>query len=144
MTRLLDYEDVEIPMRQVSAPHLVEAEEMVAFARVWDPLPMHVDPATPGGLIAPGVFSIALRIRLVHTLPTKMNVIVGLGLDEVRFRLPVRPGDRLRLVHEAVEKRLSASRPDRGLIFFSDALINQDDQPVLTLKDAVLARRRAG
>jgi acyl dehydratase len=58
--------------------------------------------------------------------------IVGLGIDELRWKQVVRPGDTLRTTREIVEVRRSASKPDRGLIRTRVSVVNQRDEAVMT------------
>ena len=65
------------------------------------------------------------------------------GVDEMRWILPVRPGDKLRLRIEVLEARVSKSRPDRGLVTSGIELLNQAGQPVMSLKMVNLLSRRS-
>ena len=63
----------------------------MAFGSAWDPLPIHVDKAFAmehGGLTAPGIYLLAVKMRLVHSLPLREAVIASFGYDEVRFHRP--------------------------------------------------------
>ena len=96
---------------------VVDREELINFAKRWDPLPIHVDDdlaARHGGLTAPGLFVLALKQHLIHQLPAHA-VIASFGYDEVRFHHPLRPGDEVYLRYEFVEARPSSSKPDRGV-----------------------------
>lgn len=113
-------------------------QEIVEFARRYDPQSIHTDPqwALSGpfsGLIASGIQTIGIFMRLYadHYL-TRCGSLASPGVDEVRWPRPVRPGDALRLRTETVEARRSRSKPDRGLLVTVTELLNQDDQPVLT------------
>ncbi len=115
-------------------------EEIVEFARRYDPQSIHTDPqwAQTGpfsGLIASGMQTIGIFMRLFadHYL-TKSGSLASPGMDEIRWPRPVRPGDVLRLRTETLETRLSRSKPDRGMVVTAVALLNQDDEPVLTLR----------
>lgn len=113
-------------------------EEIVAFARDYDPQHIHTDPgwAATGpfqGLIASGIQTLGVFMRLYanHYL-TKSGSLASPGVDEVRWPRPVRPGDELRLRTETVQTRLSRSKPDRGLVVTYVELLNQHDEAVLT------------
>jgi acyl dehydratase len=67
---------------------------------------------------------------------------VGLGVDELRWPRPVKPGDTLRLETEILEVRPSKSKPDRGIIRIRNVTTNQDNQVVQTFVASVLVRRR--
>ncbi len=148
MVSQLYFEDIETPSRTVGPSAVVDKDEMIAFARVWDPLPIHVDEevgkAVFGSLTAPGLFILALKQRLLHQLQEFPAVIASLGYDEVRFHKPVRPGDTLTLIIDWSEKRLSKSRDDRGVVVQRLSLINQDSEEVMSHIDTILVRLRHG
>ena len=113
-------------------------DEIVEFARQYDPQHIHTDPewAATGpfnGLIASGIQTIGVFMRLYadHYL-TRCGSLASPGVDEVRWTKPVRPGDELRLRVETLETRLSRSKPDRGLLVSRCELLNQDDEVVLS------------
>jgi acyl dehydratase len=144
---MLFYEDM-IPGGIITGPTIkVDREEMVEFAKRWDPLPIHIDDvagnATFGGITAPGVFVLAIKQRLIHQLPDAHAVIASLGYDEVRFHEPVRPNDTLRLDYEWLSRRESKSKPDRGVVTVRLSLINQSGITVMSHLDTVLVKRRA-
>ncbi len=139
------YEDVVPGAVLRSGPYLIPEQELVDFAAAWDPLPIHVDKdyaAAHGGLTAPGLYLLAIKMRLVHRLPFRGTVIAGFGFDEVRFHRPARPGDALTLELTWREKRRSASKPDRGIVTGRYALINAAGETVLSHLDTILMRLR--
>jgi acyl dehydratase len=118
---------------------IVAEEEVVAFARRFDPQPFHVDAqlaaAGPfGGLIASGWHTAGVFMRLFadHYL-SRVASLGSPGVDELRWPTPVRPGDRLRLRTTIIETRRSRSKPDRGLVHTQAELLNQDSQSALSL-----------
>jgi acyl dehydratase len=139
------YEDM-VPGGSQPGPSLtVERDELVNFARAWDPLAIHVDEAAAlahaGGITAPGLYMLALKQRLINRLAERHAVIASLGYDEVRFLGPVRPGDTLRLGVEWITRRPSASKPDRGIVTIRFSLVKADGAVVMTHLDTVLVRR---
>lgn len=141
------FEDLE-PGDVVLGPTLVvERDEMVEFARRWDPQPFHLDDAVAnamfgeGGVTAPGVFVMAIRTRLLHDTQD-LAVIAALGYDELRFHAPVRAGDTLQLRQEWLDKRVSDSKPDRGVARSRISLVNEDGVEVMSHIDTILVRRR--
>lgn len=129
--------------------YTVSEEEIVEFASKWDPQDFHIDrdmaeASAFRGLTASGTHILAIRNWLIHRLPSRAHVIAAAGLDEVRFLVPVRPGDTLSLQSEAIEARASASKPDRGIIRLSHRVLNQNDETVMTLKVTLLVKRRPG
>jgi acyl dehydratase len=126
----------------------VDEEEMLAFARQFDPQPIHVDPAFAasgpfGGLIASGWHTAGILMRLFadHYL-SRVASLASPGIDELRWPAPVRSGDSLRLRTKIAQTRQSQSKPDRGLVFTDARLLNQDDQVVLSLTAMNLLRLR--
>jgi acyl dehydratase len=142
---MIFYEDIASRDAMTSPTLTVDREEMVEFARRWDPLPIHVDEqaaqAAVGGLTAPGLFLLALKHRLLYQLP-RVAVIASFGYDEVRFHEPVRPSDTLHLLFEWVDRRESESQVDRGIVTVRLSLINQAGMTAMSLLDTILVRRR--
>ena len=129
-------------------PAEVTEAEIVAFATRFDPHTMHVDPEVSrtgdfGGLIASGWHTTAVMMRLMvdHFLNEAASV-ASPGVDELRWHLPVRPGDLLRARFLVVSARASASRPDRGLVRTRIELLNQRDEVVMSQLMMNLIRRR--
>jgi acyl dehydratase len=144
----LFFEDIEPGDRIVGDSHLVDKAHMLAFAREWNPLPIHVDEAAGreafGSLTAPGLYILAIKQLLLLPSPISVeSIIVSFGYDELRFHKPVRPGDTVTLGIECVDKRASRSRPEAGIITFRLSLTNQLDELALSHLDTVLIRRRA-
>lgn len=142
---MLFYEDME-PGRVLTSPTTtVDRDEMVEFAKRWDPLPIHVDEgaarAAVGGLTASGLYVLALKQRLVHQLPDHA-VVASFGYDEVRFHEPVRPHDTLHLHYEVLDRRESASNAGRGVVTVRLALIDHVGVTVMSHRDTVLMLRR--
>jgi acyl dehydratase len=141
-------EDFEQGVAHLSPPHTISEEEAIGFARVYDPQYFHTDPVAAqnsvfGGLVCGGFQTAALAWALV--LKSRMFdqcPIAGIGVDELRWLLPVRPGDTLRCRFTLLESRLSASKKDRGLARFRYEVINQEQRSVLTLVIIQLLRRR--
>ncbi len=113
-------------------------DDIIAYAKANDPQPIHTDPIAAkngpfGGIIASGWQIAALSMRLfVEAGGHGDSPIVGIGIDELRWKQVVRPGDALRTTREIVEVRRSASKPDRGLIRTRVTVLNQRDETVMT------------
>lgn len=131
-------EDFRIGEVWESGPVVVAEEEMVAYARANDPQPFHVDPEAAargpfGGLIASGWQVAALSMRLFLEAGGHGDTpIVGIGIDDLRWKQVVRPGDALRTTREIVDVRRSESRPDRGTLRTRVTVLNQKDEVVMS------------
>ena len=123
-------------------------ESIRAFGEAYDPIPIHTDAAAAaqsqfGGLIASGWQVAALMQRMQYECYMKRAAIIASpGVDGLDFLRPVRPGDRLSLRVEVVERRRSRSRPDRGLVRVLARLINQDGETVLEKRGKSFFRTR--
>ena len=123
-------------------------DEIVAFARVYDPQPFHIDEAAAretmfGGLIASGWHTIAIYMRLMWDSYLKDTASLGSpGVDEVRWLKPVRPGDTLRARFTVLEAVPSRSKPDRGIVRSLSEVFNQHGEVVMTLRGLGLFGRR--
>lgn len=125
----------------------VSAGDIIAFARQYDPQPMHIDPALAaegpfGEVIASGWHTIGLMMRMFVEQFLPANGLAAPGIDEVRWPRPVRPGDTLRVRVTIIEARRSRSKPDRGLVQSLVEVFNQNDEVVLTMKPMNLVRTR--
>jgi acyl dehydratase len=126
----------------------VDAEEIMEFARRYDPQSIHTDPVAAadgpfGGLIASGWQTAALMMRLyADNYLTSVASLASPGIDELRWVRPLRPGDRLTLVCETTGVRPSRSKPDRGILTTDVVLLNQDGEQVLTATALNMVARR--
>jgi acyl dehydratase len=117
----------------------VTKEEVVAFAREYDPQFLHVDEAAAaagpfGGLIASGWHTGALWMRMYVDALLRDSVSMGSpGIEELRWLQPVRPGDTLRGRLTVLETAPSQRRPDRGTVRSRGEMLNQRDEVVLTM-----------
>jgi acyl dehydratase len=132
-------EDFEIGETWTSPSVEVTEDEIVAFACQYDPQPMHTDPEKAaqsrfGGVIASGWHIVALSMRaFIQSGGYGDTPAVGLGVDELRWRKPVRPGDVLTVTREVVAADRSKSRPEFGTIRTRVTVTNQDGNAVMTM-----------
>lgn len=144
------FEDFKVGETWESAPLTVSAEEIIAFARDFDPQPMHTDAAKAAGgpfqgLAASGWHVAALSMRaFVLSGGYGDTPMVGLGIDELRWRAPVRAGDTLVVKREVIEVRASTSSPSHGIVRTQVSVRNQDGTVVMTLISAGRVPTRAG
>ncbi|MBW7851284.1 MAG: MaoC family dehydratase [Rhodospirillales bacterium] len=128
----------------------VGRDDILEFARRYDPQPIHTDPdfaATGpfGGLIASGWHTCALMMRLfAENYLSRASSMASPGLDELRWLRPVRPGDRLSVRVTVIESRPSQSKPDRGVVRSLIETFNQDGEAVLSMRAINMVARRPG
>ncbi len=126
----------------------VSEEEIIDFARQFDPQPFHVDAEAAsgsiyGGVIASGWHTCAMMMRMVvDGLPFASSSMGSPGLDGVRWLLPVRAGDTLSLRHVTKHVKASSSKPDRGVVWTSWVATNQHGETVCTIEGMAMFRRR--
>ena len=126
----------------------IEKDEVMAFARDFDPQPFHIDEAAAGqsmygGLIASGWHTVALVMRMMCDSYLNQSVSLGSpGVDNVRWLKPVRPGDTIRAQRTVVEARASQSRPDMGLVKSRWEVFNQHSELVMTMEGYGMFQRR--
>jgi acyl dehydratase len=127
----------------------VEESEVISFGKRFDPQPMHVDPEVAkqsmfGGLIASGWHTAALMMRMVaDNYFSHSTSLGGLGVDELRWLKPVRPGYQLSLRVTVVKTHRSTSKPDRGLVHSLVEVMNQHGEMVMKLTAMNLIRCRS-
>ncbi len=123
-----------------AGPVSVSADEIVAFAKQYDPQWFHVDTERAdagrhGGLIASGWQTCGLAMRLaVDTALVGSESFASPGLASLRWLHPVRPGDQLRLVATVLETRRSKSQAALGILRWRWQMFNQQGTEVLDLE----------
>ncbi len=142
------FEDFPVGRRLVSRTQIIAAEEMIEFARRYDPQPFHLasDPGQNllGGLAASGWLTAAVSMRLFIETMEVQGGIIGRAIDELRWPAAVHPGDSLRVEIEILEVRLSKSKPGYGLIRYRSLTKNQEDKVVQSfIALAILPARTA-
>jgi acyl dehydratase len=126
----------------------VEPERIKSFASEFDPQPFHLneDAARASlfqGLAASGWHTAALTMRLLVDSDLKpAGGIIGAGFDELRWPLPVRPGDELRVESEILEVRPLKSHADRGVVKVRTTTFNQRGEAVQVSVGALFVPRR--
>jgi acyl dehydratase len=118
----------------------VEQNEVIAFAQRFDPQVFHTDPELAkstifGGLIASGWHTSGLMMRLFadHYL-SKVASLGSPGIDELRWHIPVRPGDELSIRVTVLDTKRSSSKPDRGIVQSFIEVLNQNREVVMSMK----------
>jgi len=137
------FDDITVGDEFTFGPYRVEREELLAFNRKWDPLPIHLDDAAARAkghrsITASGQYTLCVKQVFVNQTPWCDAVIGALGFDEVRFPHPVYVDDELFARIECTATRASRSKPDRGIVTLGFRVYNQDDVAVLTYIDTVM------
>ena len=146
MSDLLYFEDFRSRQTFALGSRVLRAEEMIAFAREFDPQPQHLDPVAAkqsilGGLAASGWYLAAFAMHMmVDGLFIKTTSLGSPGVEEVQWRRPVLAGDTLSLEGDVLETRES-SRPDRGFVRFR-FVMRRGDERVMMYVCTVIFRRK--
>jgi len=134
-----------------SACAKVDKDDVIGFARKYDPQPFHLSEeagreAIFGRMVASGWHTAALTMRLINESEYKAAIgTIGLGFEGMRWPIPVIPGDELRIESEVLDVRPSKSRPDRGLIKMRTRTLNQNGEVVQEIvANAMVPRRPPG
>lgn len=141
-------EDFAAGQVRESPPRTLTRDEIIDFARRYDPQPFHVDEDAArrsvfGGLIASGWQTVGIMMRLLWDTFLKDTASLGSpGSDEIRWLKPVRPGDTLRARFTIVEVVPSRSKPDRGIVRTFTEVLNQHDDVVMTHRGLGMFGRR--
>jgi acyl dehydratase len=142
------YEDLAATPSDNIGSRSITSEEIIRFAREYDPQPFHVDPEAAkrspyGGLIASGWMTCAVVMRMMCDAYLLESASLGSpGIDNVKWLKPVRPGDTITVVRKTLEARKSASKPDRGIIRSLWEVTNQDGETVMTMEGLGIFRCR--
>jgi acyl dehydratase len=146
---MIYFEDLELGVEREFGTYEVTREEVIEFARKYDPQPFHLsDEAAArthfGRIAASGWHTAAMTMAVIARKVTEEGQ-AGLGspgIDELRWLKPVYPGDTLHVSGKVVDKTPSRSKPDIGSFRTETTVTNQDGVPVMRFQSIVLIRRR--
>jgi acyl dehydratase len=141
------YEDLVEGEERYSAARKILEPELLEFARKYDPQYFHADPAAArrsifGEIVASGIFTMAVWRQLDHQIAHDIAWICGVAWDDVRFPIALRAGDEVRARSQCLSKRVSQSRPERGVVIYLYELLNQRGEIVFTCRSTNLIERR--
>ncbi|MEM5438906.1 MaoC family dehydratase [Paraburkholderia diazotrophica] len=140
----LSYEDLEVGRTYEVGTHTFTRDEIIRFAEQYDPQPFHVDDAgaaaSPyGTLIASGWHTCSVMMgMLVRNMLQGSTSMGSPGIDDLRWFKPVRVGDTIRMTNSILDKRVSASKPDRGIVSTEWQGINQNGELVITVRSKAI------
>lgn len=137
-TKLRHFEDLEVGAVHELGSYSVSEEDIVAFAEKWDPQYFHTDPVAArnsmfGELVGSGIHTLAILQRIATlNYYHEIDSHGGVGIEDIRFVTPLRPGDTLSVMMTVDSKRDLESSSDSGLVHFGFSVTNQNDETVLT------------
>jgi len=147
---MLYWEDFEVGDELRYGSHVVTEADIIEFGREFDPQPFHVDADAAangpyGGLIASGWQTAGWCMRMMVDNVLHRSASMGSpGLESLRWKRPVRPGDTLHVISRVLDRRASRSRPEMGLAKMRFEVCNQDDEVVMVMVSQSMFKRRAG
>jgi acyl dehydratase len=142
------FEDFSVGERLPLGTKKITRAEIIAFAAEFDPQPAHLDEqvsnnAIIGGLIASGWQIGAFFMTMVCDGFLLASSSMGSpGIETIKLRRPVRPGDTLRAFSTVLTARASKSRPEMGIVRFRHEVVNQADEIVMWMENPILFGRR--
>ena len=148
---MIYFEDLTVGDEVTYGTYEVTRDEVIEFARKYDPQPFHLSDEEAakthfGRIAASGWHTCAMTMAVIarYVVAHEHQGLGAPGIDELRWRKPVYPGDTLTVKATIVDKTPSRSKPEIGS-FRSDTVVgNQHGEPVLTFTSIVLMRRRPG
>ena len=142
------WEDFVVGTETIHGEHEITVDEIVRFGREFDPQPFHTDPDVEGpygGLIASGWHTAALYMGMfVHNVLLDSASMGSPGVEELRWLVPVRPGDVLIGRSRVVDAWISERDPRRGTIVGEHELVNQRGEVVMRMRARGFIARRGG
>jgi acyl dehydratase len=141
-------EEISVGEKRISEPFELTEADSVAFALRYDPQPMHVDRESSDrgpfhGLIASGWQTTAIVMSLIVGMqPFGSTPLLGLGVDELRWPIPVRPGDRITGESEVISITASKSKPQFGIVRVHITGRNQNNEVVLSMFSSLWIAKR--
>ena len=147
--RMIYFEDLEVGTETDFGSYAVTREEVLEFARKYDPQPFHLSDEEAakthfGRIAASGWHTCAMTMAVIarHVVGDEQAGLGSPGVDELRWLKPVYPGDTLHVRGKIVDKTPSKSKPEIGSFRTETTVTNQDDVPVMRFTSIVLMRRR--
>ena len=146
---MIYFEDLEVGAETDFGTYNVTREEMLEFARKYDPQPFHLSDEEAakthfGRMSASGWHTAAMTMAVIarYVVGRRQAGLGSPGIDELRWRKPVYPGDTLHVRGKIIEKTPSRSRPEMGSFRTHTTVTNQNDEVVMTFTSIVLIQRR--
>lgn len=140
------FEDIELGLEHEVGRHTPSRDEIIAFAKQWDPQPFHIDEEAArtsiyGGLSASSCHTYSISSLIFSRSEPRLRTTAMLGM-KVTFPTPVRPDQELTLTETFLDKRVSRSRPKLGIVKSRTTLRNPAGEDVMRLQSSYLVERR--
>lgn len=146
---MIYFEDLVVGAETDFGSYDVTREEVLEFARKYDPQPFHLSDEEAakthfGRMSASGWHTAAMTMAVIarHVVGEEQAGLGSPGIDELRWKKPVYPGDTLHVRGRILETTPSRSRPEMGSFRTQTTVTNQDGDVVMTFISIVLMRRR--
>ena len=142
------WEDFKVGERTVLGTKTFTEDEIIGFAKQFDPQVFHVDKELAkqsyfGGIIASGWHTCAIAMRLMCDAYLNESASIGSpGVENIRWLKPVRPSDTLRMERVILESRPSSSKPDIGIVKSRWEAFNQHNEMVMSMEGISMFKRR--
>jgi acyl dehydratase len=148
-SRLRYFEDFVVGEKITAGSIRITREEIIEFATRYDPQPFHIDEAAArtsifGGLTGSSTHTFALSSQIHHQGKDQIALVANLGSENLSFPSPLRPDDEITLTSECIAARVSASRPELGIVTTRGLLINQRGETVMDMTTTFMVMRGPG
>lgn len=142
------FEDLSVGEFRRSREKHVTQDEVLSFARAYDPQWFHADAdlakqSVFGNVVASGIHVLAMWRQLDHEINSDIDFVCGIGWDELRLKKAVRPGDTIHVTSKIVALTPSKTRDDRGTALTRYAVVNQHGEDAVTFTSINLVYTRA-
>ena len=142
------FEDLVVGETRTSSKRTITQDQILAFARHYDPQWFHADPEAArqsifGEVVASGIHTLAIWRQLDHEMNSDIDFVCGVGMDELRLKTALHPGDTVHATSEILSLTPSASGKARGTAITAYALLNQQGAEVVTFRSINLVHCRS-
>lgn len=143
------FEDLVVGEKRMSHSHTVTEDEIVTFARAYDPQWFHTDPEAArasvfGQVVASGIHVLAMWRQLDHTINSDIDFVCGVGWEHLRLKRAVRAGDTIHVTSEILSLEPSRSGKERGTAVTRYAVLLEDGTECVTFESINLVYTREG
>ena len=141
-------EDVSIGQKYIAGPHEMTADEIIRYAREFDPQDFHTNPEAArhtvfGELVASGWHTASVTMSLIlKAVPKMKGGMIGRAVENMNWPRPVRPGDFLSVTCEIQTITPSKTNPNRGTIRVYTRTVNQRGETVMEMTTVIMIPRR--